>query len=318
MRDSDASSLEQYDNIRIQVPQHEVSIAPGTIVTRESQTLDQAPIPEEITDLEQSGVSNPLVSEQPTYISDNSGRLRYLGHSSTWSFSRQVLNMVNQSPHSNPSTEASLHVEGEVYNVSTVDLTISQSDIAGIPSMDLALYYLQSVKFRTHPILHLFDEADFSFHLHRFYESPATYGQSNRIWFVHFLILMAFGKAFVKQTQPTRGPTGSDLFARALRLLPDTTYLCYEPVESTEILCCIALYLQSIDHRSAAHIYVSACSKEITHLMSCDRLARLYEWLNHMDFMRICRSMLLVPTWCIEVIVFGGRCTRLTGEYRVR
>lgn len=236
--------------------------------------MDPAAWHEETSDPEQAEVSNPLVPEQPAYMSDNSGRLYYLGHSSTWSFSRQILHMAHQSPHSNPPMEASLHVEGEAYKLGSAESNFSSSDIAGLPSMDLSMYYLQSVKFRTYPLFYLFCESNFTLHLHRFYESPTTYGQTSRLWYVHYLIIMALGKAFVAQTQAVNAPTGSELFVRALRLLPDVTSLCRDPVGSTEMLCCIALYLHSIDHRSAAHIYVSAFSNGRACLRMYDRLAR--------------------------------------------
>ncbi|EON70068.1 hypothetical protein W97_09334 [Coniosporium apollinis CBS 100218] len=207
--------------------------------------------------LDHPGVPNPLVPVQPAYIHDNAGSLRYLGHSSTWSFSRQVLHMAHQSPHSSHSFEPSMHVEGEVYRVDAGNSpTFSSADTAGIPSADIALYHLQNVKFRTRPLYHLFDEADFTFNLHHFYESPLAFAQARPLWYIHYLLIMAFGKAFIAQPQAANGLAGLTLFERALRLLPDVTYLVRDRVESTEILCCIALYLESIDHRSAAHVYI--------------------------------------------------------------
>jgi proline utilization trans-activator len=204
-----------------------------------------------------TGVSNPLVPEQPAFISDDSGTLRYLGHSSTWSFSRQVLHMAHQSPHSHSSPKGSVHVEGQAYKIDLQKPTVSETDIAGLPSIDLSLYYLQTLKFRTCPLFYLFDDAQFTSHLHCFYESPAAYAQKFQAWFVHYLVLMAFAKALSGSNPPTNVSSSFELFSRALHLLPEITQLCEDPVGSTEILCCIALYLQSIDHRVAASIYVS-------------------------------------------------------------
>jgi hypothetical protein len=47
-------------------------------------------------------------------------------------------------------------------------------------------------------------------------------------------------------------------FVKALQLLPDHHFLYSSPMISTEILCCIALFYQSLDHRSPAHNYVKA------------------------------------------------------------
>lgn len=191
-------------------------------------------------------VPNPLVRKQPAYTQDVGGKLRYLGHSSTWSFSRQVLELVHQ--HS-PVPDPSYNVEGEAY-----DLTWKSSglvDLTGLPSQEVSLYLVQTVKFRISTLFHILDEEDFAANINKLYANPSTYAQTARVWFVHYLLIMAFGKALTSNTQ-----AGSHLFVRALSLLPDVPSLCMEPVEATEVLCSIALYLQCIDHRTAAHIYI--------------------------------------------------------------
>jgi hypothetical protein len=223
-------------------------------------SVDEGDLPTERQTQPSPAVVNPLVTTQPTFISDSHGGLRYLGHSSTWSFSRQVLHLASSSAPTSLSRDTSLHVEGEVYGINSVRPPLSTlSDLAGLPSIEVSQYYLQSVKFRTYPLFHLFDEADFTMHLRHFYQDPTAYAQTHLIWFVHYLVIMAFGKAFVTQARTDSEPPGLQLFERALRLLPDVTYLINERVESTETLCCIALYLESVDHRSAAHIYVRTC-----------------------------------------------------------
>lgn len=201
-----------------------------------------------------SALSNPLVPEQPGYLFDSSGRMRYLGHSSTWSFSQQLLDMTRKSTYL-ASPESTMNVEASVYNVEATRLPLHPEEFAGLPSLELSLFYLQCVKFRTSPLYYLFDEEDFVSNLHRFYESMATDVQDQRLWYVHFLLILAFGKAFNAQNAVCLA--GLEFFNRALRLLPETTFLFRDAVHSTEVLCCIALYLQSIDHRMAAHIYVS-------------------------------------------------------------
>lgn len=204
-------------------------------------------------------MENPLVPEKPAYFSEASGRLRYMGHSSTWSFSRQVLDMAYQSPSAEHSPSASSRLDGEIYRILPEPGPIFNSwSFEGLPSLDLSLYYLHTVKFRTHPFFHLFDESEFTSRLHQFYQEPETFAQTNRLWYVHYLLIMAFGKSFISQGNAQSGPAGSELFARAMGVLPDTTQLCSDPVKATEIFCCIALFLQSVDHRVAAHLYVSA------------------------------------------------------------
>jgi hypothetical protein len=149
------------------------------------------------------------------------------------------------------------HVDGETYSIDSqhrVDL--SAIETTGLPSLELALYYLQSTKFRTYPFFHLFEETDFMHDLHLFYRSPQVYARTHSLWYVHYLLIMGFGKSFMRQ-QATVGPAGSDLFTGAMARMPDVTYLSRDPVKATEIFCCVALYLHCVDHRVAAHSYVS-------------------------------------------------------------
>ncbi|KAF5985439.1 Zn(II)2Cys6 transcription factor [Fusarium bulbicola] len=202
-------------------------------------------------------VSNLLVPEQPSYMSDYSGRLRYLGHSSTWSFSYQVLQMASQSAglSGSPTASMQMHVDGQTYGLPEHQIDLSAIELTSLPSLELALYYLQSVKFRTHPLFHLFQETDFVHNLHLFYQDPLGVARTHNLWYIHYLVIMAFGKSFAGQ-QASIGPAGADLFSRAMNQMPDVTYLSRDPVKATEIFCCIALYLHCVDHRVAAHSYI--------------------------------------------------------------
>jgi hypothetical protein len=153
-----------------------VALQPSTITPRDGGVANQTVSPPGESSTDDVDVSNLLVPEQPSYMSDYSGRLRYLGHSSTWSFSYQVLQMASQGTGLSCSPAASMqrHVDGETYSIDSqhrVDL--SAIETTGLPSLELALYYLQSTKFRTYPFFHLFEETDFMHDLHLFYrESP--------------------------------------------------------------------------------------------------------------------------------------------------
>jgi hypothetical protein len=228
---------------------------------RDAQVSDKGHSPDEPATPDYTAVSNPLVADHATYISI-SGRLRYLGHSSNWSFTQQVLEMVHQSPLAKHLPRNAMYVEGDAYKLPfDQPFALTQSDISGLPSLDLSLYYVHSVKFRTNPLFYLFDEEEFVASLRQFYKAPLAYAQEKPLWFIHYLVIMSFGKALLTKIQTGEShdaaSVGSNLLIRALRLLPDITYLCSEPIEATEILCAISLFLQCIDHRCAAHSYVS-------------------------------------------------------------
>lgn len=230
--------------------------------------LDHADTPKDAPDAARTPVDqvpNPLAQQRPSYALDSHGRLRYLGHSSTWSFNRQVLYVAEQ--HS-AIPNFSPYCEGDAYDLD-LQLT-SPADLSGLPSKEVSSYLLQTIKFRTCSIFHLFDDVEFTSQLDRFYENPSMFEQKSRIWFTHYLVLMAIGKALVSNVS-----TGAPLFARALRLLPDVRSLCSNPVPSTELLCSIALYLQCLDYRTPAHIYIGQAMRvAISHGLHWDMQAQ--------------------------------------------
>lgn len=211
---------------------------------------------------------NPLVPDRPVYISEASGKIRYLGHASTYAFTQQLLHVVQRSPPTNPAPEILLSNDGHVYKAECDRLVpLPSLDVSGLPSKETAMYYLECVKFRTKPLLYLFDDSAFGASLQQFYSTPATYAASDLIWYTHFLVLMALGRSLDPHDQVGRAPhrATSKYFTRALQSLPDMTYLCHDNMKTTELFCSMALYLQSIDHRQAALLYVSeSCTEDVS------------------------------------------------------
>lgn len=127
-----------------------------------------------------------------------------------------------------------------------------------LPTVDYATHLINIVRFHCCPLFHFFDETVFMDGLHAHYgveKKHETLGQ--QLWLIHFMLILALGKALA--SKPSRGnhPPGAALFMHAMQLLPNSTILWSEPIQAAEILCCIALYLHCIDHRSAAYNYVS-------------------------------------------------------------
>lgn len=75
----------------------------------------------------------------------------------------------------------------------------------------------------------------------RFYEDPQRETNYSALWYIHFLLILAFGKAFIARANKEKRPPGAELFAQAMQLLPDITFLYTDPIQSVEILCCAAL-----------------------------------------------------------------------------
>ncbi|KAJ5380211.1 uncharacterized protein N7496_002639 [Penicillium cataractarum] len=218
--------------------------------------------PNDIEDSEEAGdhdgLVNPLVTGPPAFMSPGNERIFYLGTSSNWSFTRRVLSVAHQHVHKEPLPTESLIFEGASYNLDW-DGWRTDPMLANpiIPSLDHAQYLINAVGFRCGGLYHLFDETDFMKSLHDFYsQEPPSRATVKSLWYIHFLLILAFGKSFTQHQSQGRKPPGTEYFVKALQLLPDHYFLYSSPMISTEILCCIALFYQSLDCRSPAHNYV--------------------------------------------------------------
>ena len=131
-------------------------------------------------------------------------------------------------------------------------------DNAILPTTDFALFLINAVKFHCGQLFHLFDEEIFMRNFSIFHDDARGPSHCPDLWYVHYLLVLALGKAFIVRVGNERRPPGADLFVQGMKLLPDITYLCTQPLESIEILCCAAVYLQCLDFRSAAYNLVSS------------------------------------------------------------
>ena len=180
----------------------------------------------------------------------------YLGTSSNWSFTRRVLSLAHQHLY-----QDSLPTESLIFDETTYELgwdglrTTPGVDFPVVPTRDHTMYLINAVKFRCGQLYHLFEEDDFMNSLQQFYSGDGQ-SMANSLWYIHFLLILAFGKGFVQPKAQGRKPPGVSYFVKALQLLPDPTALYRDPMLGTEILCCIALYYQCVDFRTSAHNYV--------------------------------------------------------------
>ena len=155
------------------------------------------------------------------------------------------------------SPEAPLYVDGNAYDFDwslTGNEALTKQEL---PSFDHALYLMNTVKFHVAQLYHLFDETVFIKHLHQFYDPSPPDTRDSGLWYIQYLLVIAFGKTFLAQRTPGDPPPGTIFFARAMKLLPDIKGLYEDTLMSIEILCGISLYLQCIDHRNSAYVYVS-------------------------------------------------------------
>lgn len=209
------------------------------------------------SDSDNNHLTNPLSAS--AFSTAGNGFTFYLGTSSSWSYTRRILTMTHERLFQVPLPTDDLGFDCMVYDLDWDGsrMTLNKPASPILPSLDYCIYLINAVKFHCCQIFHLFDEDAFMPALYRFYDGPPRQPhQSEELWYVHFLLILAFGKAFTtKKSQGTR-PPGEPYFSKALHLLPNSVLLWQRPIEGIEILCCVALYLQCIDTRSVAYNYV--------------------------------------------------------------
>ncbi|KAF9639249.1 hypothetical protein BFW01_g11055 [Lasiodiplodia theobromae] len=228
------------------------------------------------SDLVASTLTNPLSTGPSTFMAASDGRTFYLGTSSNWSFTRRLLCMTHQYVHQTCVPNTTLLFDGAAYDLNWNDRrTAADLETPSLPTLDYAIYLINAVKFHCGQMFHLFDEMSFMDSLYDFYSDPTHKIAEADLWYIHFLIILAFGKAFTTQRNQGKRPPGTDYFVKAVQLLPNTIVLERRPLVSTEILCSISLYLQCLDYRDAAHNYIGQAMRiALCHGMHTDMPVR--------------------------------------------
>ncbi|RKK97875.1 hypothetical protein BFJ68_g13835 [Fusarium oxysporum] len=144
-------------------------------------------------------------------------------------------------------------IEEDVYKLSWTQL--EKADVSGLPSLDYAIYLFHTFKFHLGQTYRLFDEVEFVNQIRDFYSDAQSKAEENRLWYVKFLLILAFGTAFLSsQPLPSKEPPGAKFFVRAMGLMPDHTALWKDSLFAIEVLAMVGLYLYSIDERESAHL----------------------------------------------------------------
>ncbi|KAJ5761514.1 hypothetical protein N7533_003553 [Penicillium manginii] len=184
----------------------------------------------------------------------------FLGHTSTWSFCRRVFTLLEDAGLYSTAPRAPLNLDGAAFRLHWHSKAeVDSSDLLKLPPIDQALFLYNTVKFRLGEIFSVVDQPNFLRIFDEFHKNPLKTAQMERLWFVEYLMLLAFGKAFTSYMNTTTvAPPGSELAVRALSLLPDVAFLQDErpALLAMEVLALIALYFQSIDMRSPAYQYI--------------------------------------------------------------
>ncbi|KAM0469901.1 hypothetical protein ACHAP7_009744 [Fusarium lateritium] len=198
----------------------------------------------------------------PSQIIKNTRKNRrtwiWLAPWSTWSFTLRLMLMLGSKLQPGVETIPPQLVEDDVYNLSWDTRPPNEKpDVGNLPSLDYAIYLFHTFKFHIGQTYRLFDEVEFVNQIRDFYSDAQRKAEDNRLWYVKFLLILAFGTAFhLSQPLSSGQPPGSKFFVRAMGLMPDHTALWKDSLFAIEILAMVGLYLYSIDQRESAHVYL--------------------------------------------------------------
>ncbi|RSM07318.1 hypothetical protein CDV31_008683 [Fusarium ambrosium] len=242
------------DENTIQVEGLENSIGESTKEVIPSGTTEES---SKVADPTEAPLTNPLALRTANWAPARHGNMLFMGTSSNWAFGRRVLTMAHETLTGEPLPIDNLLFDGHVYDLGWDGLKENCSqeefDFSTLPAREFALYLINSVQFRCGTLFQLYDEDKFMRQFEQFHGNSDENEPMSPLWYVHYLILLAFGKAFVVQISKSASPPGSELFVQAMKMMPDLVLLDCCPIEKIQVLCSTALYLQCIFCRPAAH-----------------------------------------------------------------
>jgi proline utilization trans-activator len=185
--------------------------------------------------------------------------LGYMGPSSSWAFCRRVLSLVGKHLPNADCEPPPWHLDGSAFRMQRRLLGPDEvPDVSNLPPADFALFLIKTAMFYLGPLANIIDEQDFLRQMRELYEDAPAKARRCTHWYSLFLLMLAFGKAFMGNGARDDKPPGYHYAARAMTMLPDMASVDYEPVISAQALTLAALYYQSVDMRVAAFHHVSA------------------------------------------------------------
>ncbi|KAK0101163.1 hypothetical protein ONS95_012857 [Cadophora gregata] len=193
------------------------------------------------------GRCDVLISDHnsPDAIGDE---YRRLGHSSSWSFSRRIRSFISDAV-AGPGLHDAIPIPDGIYGVPFKQPALNLSGIE-LPAEEYAEYLTNTLHFTLGPMYYLFDKEPFLVSLHQFYRDQHS---QSTLWQIKMLLVFAFGTSILAREAGKAGPAGAAYFGLAVEALPDPHRLRQDPIESIEVLCMLALFMQAMDMRRAAY-----------------------------------------------------------------
>ncbi|GAP93113.1 putative Zn 2Cys6 transcription factor [Rosellinia necatrix] len=226
-------------------PDTPTSIPPGLVI-HEAPSIWMTPL------------ISPFETPSTTKNTHENGRTWiWLARWSTWSFTARLAILMSNKLNISPSENTHNFMKGNPYELRWKPAGPEDvSSTKGLPSMDHALYLFDTVKFHLGHRYRFFDP-EFVSDVKRFYKcSVDEQAATSRLWFIQFLLVLAFGNAFLSRSKAANSPAGSNFFLRAMSLMPDQADMWKGSILAIEVMALAGLYLFSVGRREAAHTFL--------------------------------------------------------------
>ncbi|KAH7156619.1 hypothetical protein EDB81DRAFT_787528 [Dactylonectria macrodidyma] len=199
---------------------------------------------------------NPLVDTDYTFAQAN-GRYWYMGPCSSWAFCRRVLSLIGKHLPNADCEPAPWHLDGVAFKMQRRPLGPDETpDVSNLPPSDYALFLVKTATFYLGPLAKIIDEQRFLRNMKELYADAPTKAKRCRHWYSQFLLMLAFGKAFLGNGKKNDKPPGYNYASRAMSLLPDLAEIDNDPVVAAQALTLAAIYFQSVDMRVPAFQHI--------------------------------------------------------------
>ncbi|KAF4980670.1 hypothetical protein FZEAL_3338 [Fusarium zealandicum] len=218
--------------------------------------VDDSQEPDTDDVLEPAFRQNPLVDSD--YVFGRAlGRYWYMGPASSWAFCRRVLALVGKHLPETNNEPLPWHLDGSAFRLQwRPSMPDEQPDVSNLPPSDYALFLVQTARFYLGPLATIVDESEFLQHFRELYDDAPAKAKSCRLWYAQYLLMLAFGKAFLSGINADGSPCGYQYACRAMPLMPELAGIALDPVLSAQALTLAAIYFQSIDMRVAAFQHI--------------------------------------------------------------
>ncbi|KAJ6114271.1 hypothetical protein N7486_000049 [Penicillium sp. IBT 16267x] len=237
-----------------------------------SQSVPERDSPLERDDWWYKGTDNLFVN--------TSGEHQFVGASSTTHLAKRL----------NPSTLDDTH---PLYEPASLRRPVD-SVLPPLPPLENAkrLFWVQYDYIGT--IFSLIQPAQFDKRLDFVYHNPPDFSHRESCLVIcQILLVIAFGLLYsINQWSGDDGPPGFTYFRHALRFLPDIHEDLMASILHVEVLCYIAYYLQNLNRRDAAFLYIGLALRMAISL-------GLHQEVSHEDFSEADRNRRRRAWWSV-------------------